>query len=147
MYTVKHLLDEKGRYVWAVEAGQTVLEALELMAEKDIGAVLVMDDAKIVGIFSERDFARYAVGKEEISLRIPVSELMTTEVFYVGENTSIDQCMALMNQKRIRHVPVLVNQQPVGIVSMRDVVDEYITEKDITIHGLENFIIGFDADQ
>jgi CBS domain-containing protein len=147
VYTVKHLLDEKGRYIWSVEVGQTILEALELMAEKDIGAVLVMDDAKIVGIFSERDFARIAVGKEEITLRLPVSDLMTTEVFCIGEDTSIAQCMALMNQKRIRHVPVLVNQQPVGMISMRDVVDEYISEKDITIHGLENFIIGLDSHQ
>ncbi len=144
MFTVRHILEEKGKYVWAIESHQTVLEALELMKEKDIGAVLVMEDEDLIGIFSERDLARYCIGHEQVNLSISVSDLMSTVVIYVTQDTSIDECMALMSQERIRHLPVLEHGMPLAMISMRDVVEEMISQKNITIHSLENYILGQD---
>ena len=147
MTTVWHVLNVKGKEVWTVGPDQTVLEALELMAEKNIGAVLVLENEKTVGIFSERDFARFSAKRGALSLYIPVSELMTQAVYYVSPDQSIDECMALMTQKHIRHLPVMEKGQLVGLISINDVVREVISEKEITIHSLENYIMGREYNQ
>jgi CBS domain-containing protein len=147
MATVWHLLNQKGREVWSVNPDQTVLEALELMYEKGIGAVVVLENDKIVGIFSERDFARFSAKKGSLSLYIPVNELMTQAVFTVHPDQSIDECMALMTQKHIRHLPVVDKGQLVGVISIGDVVREVISQKEITIHSLENYIMGREYNQ
>ncbi|MGD0005852.1 MAG: CBS domain-containing protein [Anaerolineaceae bacterium] len=147
MATVWHLLNQKGRDVWSVNPDQTVLEALELMTDKGIGAVIVLENDKIVGIFSERDFARFSAKKGSLSLYIPVNELMTQAVFTVHPDQSIDECMALMTQKHIRHLPVVDKGQLVGLISIGDVVREVISQKEITIHSLENYIMGREYNQ
>ncbi len=147
MATVWHLLNQKGRDVWSINPDQTVLEALELMSDKGIGAVVVLENDKIVGIFSERDFARFSAKKGSLSLYIPVNELMTQVVFAVHPDQSIDECMALMTQKHIRHLPVVDKGQLVGVISIGDVVREVISQKEITIHSLENYIMGREYNQ
>jgi len=147
MATVWHLLNQKGRDVWSVNPDQTVLEALELMTDKGIGAVIVLENDKIVGIFSERDFARFSAKKGSLSLYVPVNELMTQAVFAVHPDQSIDECMALMTQKHIRHLPVVDKGQLVGLISIGDVVREVISQKEITIHSLENYIMGREYNQ
>jgi CBS domain-containing protein len=147
MATVWHLLNQKGRDVWSVNPDQTVLEALELMTDKGIGAVIVLENDKIVGIFSERDFARFSAKKGSLSLYVPVNELMTQAVFTVHPEQSIDECMALMTQKHIRHLPVVDKGQLVGLISIGDVVREVISQKEITIHSLENYIMGREYNQ
>lgn len=147
MATVWHLLNQKGRDVWSINPDQTVLEALELMTDKGIGAVIVLENDKIVGIFSERDFARFSAKKGSLSLYIPVNELMTPAVFTVHPDQSIDECMALMTQKHIRHLPVVDKGQLVGLISIGDVVREVISQKEITIHSLENYIMGREYNQ
>ncbi len=147
MATVWHLLNQKGRDVWSINPDQTVLEALELMTDKGIGAVIVLENDKIVGIFSERDFARFSAKKGSLSLYVPVNELMTQAVFAVHPDQSIDECMALMTQKHIRHLPVVDKGQLVGLISIGDVVREVISQKEITIHSLENYIMGREYNQ
>jgi CBS domain-containing protein len=147
MATVWHLLNQKGRDVWSVNPDQTVLEALELMTDKGIGAVIVLENDKIVGIFSERDFARFSAKKGSLSLYVPVNELMTQAVFAVHPDQSIDECMALMTQKHIRHLPVVDKGQLIGLISIGDVVREVISQKEITIHSLENYIMGREYNQ
>lgn len=143
MITIKQVLKNKNSQVWTVHPQATLREALKLMAEKEIGAVIVVDEAgKLVGIFSERDFARSAHAHDSVDLDDPVSKVMTGTVYYVSPDRTIDECMALMTQKRFRHVPVLENGHLVGIVSIGDVVKTIITDKDVTIQGLENFILG-----
>ena len=147
MATVWHLLNQKGRDVWSINPDQTVLEALELMSDKGIGAVVVLENDKIVGIFSERDFARFSAKKGSLSLYVSVNELMTQAVFTVHPEQSIDECMALMTQKHIRHLPVVDKGQLVGLISIGDVVREVISQKEITIHSLENYIMGREYNQ
>jgi CBS domain-containing protein len=117
------------------------------MTDKGIGAVIVLENDKIVGIFSERDFARFSAKKGSLSLYIPVNELMTQAVFTVHPDQSIDECMALMTQKHIRHLPVVDKGQLVGLISIGDVVREVISQKEITIHSLENYIMGREYNQ
>ena len=140
MATVWHLLNQKGRDVWSINPDQTVLEALELMSDKGIGAVVVLENDKIVGIFSERDFARFSAKKGSLSLYVPVNELMTQVVFTVHPDQSIDECMALMTSKHIRHLPVFDNKQIKGIITIGDVVKEVISEQEIMIKDLEDSI-------
>ena len=142
MITISQILKEKGNEVWSVAPDVSIQEALQLMTEKRIGAVLVIDSDKVVGIFSERDFARQVVLGNGISLGDPVSKAMTKTVYYVNPEQTIDECMALMTQKHFRHLPVLQDNQVLGIISIGDVVKTMISEKDITIRGLENFILG-----
>jgi CBS domain-containing protein len=147
MATVWHLLNQKGREVWSVTPDQTVLEALELMAEKNIGAVVILENEKIIGIFSERDFARFSAKKGSLSLYIPVSELMTPAVYTVRPETSVSECMALMTAKHIRHLPVVEHNKMVGLISINDVVHEVISQEEITIQSLENYIMGREYNQ
>lgn len=143
MTTVNIILANKGNQVWSIEASAQVFEALKVMAEKNVGALLVMEDQKIVGIMSERDYARKVILKGKSSKTTPVSEIMTAEVLYVKPNQSIEECLVLMTNKKIRHLPVLENDELVGIISIGDVVNETISEKKLLITQLENYIKGY----
>lgn len=142
MATVKNLLLQKGKDVWSVQMGSTIRETLKLMGEKNIGAVLVMDGQKIVGIFSERDYARHSSRRDSMLLEEPVSDFMTHTVYYVSLNETVEEVMALMTSKKIRHLPVMEDEQLVGIISIGDVVKQIMSDKETTILGLENYILG-----
>lgn len=146
MATVKHLLQKKGTAVFSVPLNSTVHQALALMSEKGCGAVLVMEDRTLAGIFSERDFARRVLD-ENCALDLPVDLYMTTEVYAVTPDSTIDECMALMTHKRFRHLPVMEGDQVVGVISIGDIVNDVIAGKDILIRSLENYIIGHDYNQ
>lgn len=142
MATVNNLLLQKGNDVWSVQADSTVRETLKLMGEKNIGAVLVMENNKIVGIFSERDYARHAARQDAMLLDEPIHGLMTHSVFYVSPSQTVEEVMALMTTKKIRHLPVLEDERLVGLISIGDVVKQIMSDKETTILGLENYILG-----
>jgi CBS domain-containing protein len=142
MYTVKHLLQEKGGQVWSIAPQATVYEALELMAQKNIGALLVLEGGKVVGMFTERDYARKIVLQGRSSKTTTVGELMITNVLYVRPDDSIEDCMALMTDKRLRHLPVMDGERLVGIVSIGDIVKAVISDREFRIRELEHYITG-----
>lgn len=142
MRNVRHLLETKGYEVWSIEPDRTVFEALEKMAEKGIGALLVMEDKELAGIFSERDHARRVDLKGRKCRDTTVGEVMTTEVVTVTPEQSIDECMGLMTERRIRHLPVVENDEIIGVVSIGDVVKEVIAEQEFRIEQLQNYISG-----
>ena len=142
MKSVKQILQDKENEVWKVTPDTTVFDALELMAEKNIGALLVLEADKLIGIFSERDYARKVILKGKASRNTHIKEIMSTKVLYVGPDQSIEECMALMTDKRIRHLPVLAGDELLGIISIGDVVKAIISEQEITIHWLEKYISG-----
>jgi len=142
MTTIAQLLNAKGNQIWSVEPKATIFEALEVMSEKEIGALLVMEDGKLTGIFSERDYARKVILKGKSSKETLVEELMTKKVFYIDSQNTINDCMAMMTAKRIRHVPVIEDNQVMGIVTIGDVVNQIISEQEVTINHLENYITG-----
>jgi len=142
MTTIAQLLNAKGKQIWSVEPKATIFQALEIMSEKGIGALLVMEDGKLKGIFSERDYARKVILKGKSSKETPVGELMTKKVFYIDPQKTINDCMAMMTAKRIRHVPVIEDNQVMGIVTIGDVVNQIISEQEVTINHLENYITG-----
>ena len=144
MAIVRDLLKIKGNQVWSVAPASSVKDALKLMADKDVGALLVLSSEKIVGIFSERDFARHMVGLAEIDESMTVGELMSQPVFFANPDQSIDECMAVMTVKRFRHLPVLEGERLIGLISIGDVVKQLISEKETTIKGLEDYILGRD---
>jgi CBS domain-containing protein len=142
MYTVRHLLQQKGSTVWSIAPQASVYDALQLMADKNIGALLVMDKNKVVGMFTERDYARKVVLQGRSSKTTTVGELETTHVLYVNPDDSIENCMALMTEKRLRHLPVMENEELVGLVSIGDIVKAVISEREFTIRELERYITG-----
>lgn len=134
METVREFLAKKGREVHSVRPTATMFEALELMAEKNIGAVVVTDEeGRLHGIFSERDFARKMIIKGKIVHTTSVKEIMTTRVVSVNPDTRINECMALMTEKRIRHLPVLDGEKLIGLVSIGDVVKSMLSEQEMVI--------------
>jgi CBS domain-containing protein len=140
MKTVLDVLKQKGRQIWSVNPGTTVYDALKLMADKEIGAVLVLEHSRPVGIFTERDYARQVVLKGKTSKDTAVSDIMTSRVVFVRPDQNIEECMALMTDKRVRHLPVLESNELVGILSIGDVVKAVISEKQFIIQQLENYI-------
>ena len=140
MKTVQDVLRQKGQKIWSVGPDTTVYHALELMAEKEIGAVLVLEGKRPVGIFTERDYARQVVLKGKASKDTPVNDVMTCRVVFVRPEQNIEECMALMTDKRVRHLPVLEGSDLVGILSIGDVVKAVISEKQFIIEQLENYI-------
>ena len=140
MHTVNDILKDKGRAVWAVKPTNTVLEALGVMAEHDIGAVLVMDDGKLVGVLTERDYARKVVLAGRSSKESQVEEVMTAHVVCVAPERSVDECMALMTNRRLRHLPVVDHKRVVGIVSIGDLVKATIDDQQFTITQLQMYI-------
>lgn len=142
MLTVKQLLRTKGHEIWSIAPDASVYEALTLMADKNIGSLLVMDGEKLVGIISERDYARKVILKGRTSMDTPVSQIMTSEVYCVRYEQTIEACMALMTEKRIRHLPVLEDDRVTGIISIGDVVKSIISHQKFMIEQLESYIVG-----
>ncbi len=142
MKSVKEILDLKGHDFWYVEPSSTVFDAIKQMAEKEVGSVLVMEDGKIVGIVTERDYARKVILEGKTSPELPVTAVMSTRVLYAKPEQSVEDCMALMTDKRVRHLPVLDNGTVRGVVSIGDLVKAVITEQQFTIKQLENYIAG-----
>jgi CBS domain-containing protein len=140
---VKMVLDSKGYEIYSVMPETPVLDALKLMAEKGIGAVLVLEGDKVVGIMSERDYARKVALKGKTAEETRVSEIMTEDVIYVEPSQPIEECMALMVGKRIRHLPVLEGSKLAGIISIGDVVKAMISEQQTLIEQLESYIRGY----
>lgn len=142
MATVKHLLDRKGKTIWSVTPQTRTLEALKLLSEKDIGALLVMEGEKLVGIISERDFARRLARTGGCDTNQPVREIMITNVYYANPQNTTEECMKLMTDKHIRHLPILENGKVVGLITVGDIVKEIINDQLSTIISLENYITG-----
>ncbi len=140
MKTVEDILKEPGRKIWSVSPMSTAYEALEVMAEKDIGAVLVVENERLLGIFSERDYARKVILKGKASKDTLVSELMSRHVFYVKPENTLNECMALMTSKHIRHLPVFDNNRIMGMITIGDVVKAIVSEQEIAIKALEDFM-------
>jgi CBS domain-containing protein len=141
MRTVKQLLESKTAGVVTIGPEASVFEALELMAAKDIGAVMVMRDGRIAGIMSERDYARKVILHHKSSREITVAQIMTDKVLYVRPTQTVDQCMALMTDKHIRHLPVLDGERLIGVLSIGDLVKATISEQDFVIKQLESYIM------
>jgi CBS domain-containing protein len=142
MKTVRDILEIKGHDVWRVPFEATVLDALQLMAEKEVGALVVADGAQPVGIISERDYARKVILLGRASPTTLVKEIMTSHVVYTHPNQPIEECMAIMTEKRIRHLPVMEAGKLIGIISIGDLVKTIIAEQKFTIEQLERYITG-----
>ena len=139
---ISDLLKEKSNQIWSVDPNDTVYHALQLMAEKNIGALLVIENDQVVGIFSERDYARKGILKGKASKDTPVSEMMTTRVYFVKPDQAIQDCLTLFTDKRIRHLPVIEGEKILGVVSIGDVVKGIISYQESAIQQLEEYITG-----
>ena len=142
MKTVKDILQDKGTEIWSMRPGATVYEALKLMADKQIGALLVIDGERVLGIMSERDYARKVILVGKSSHELTLADIMTHEVVCVRPDQSVEDCMKLMTGKRFRHLPVIENNKVIGVISIGDVVRAIIEDKQYMIEQLENYITG-----
>ncbi len=142
MITIRDLINVKGRDVYAVHPGTTVIETLKYLAEKDIGALVVLQNDTIAGIISERDFVRSIAETGQCLMDTTVADYMTRDVFTIEMDQSLSDCMRLMTEKRIRHLPVVENGKLVGVISIGDVVKAIITDHEMTIDQLSNYIEG-----
>src|SRR3974390_1134844 len=140
--TIRHLLERKGGCVWAIGPNTTVRDAIAEMAEKNVGSLLVMDGGILVGIITERHYARNVVLKGKTSVTTPVKDIMERNVTYVGPEQSVELCMALMTEKRVRHLPVLEGSEVIGIVSIGDLLKFILSKKEADIGQLEHYIQG-----
>ena len=140
MKKVKDILETKGRDVWSIEPNALVYDAMKLMADKGIGALLVMEGARLVGVISERDYARKIILQGRSSRSTNVREIMTSRVVYTEPERNIEECMALMTEKRIRHLPVVEGGQVCGVISIGDLVKAIIAEQKFIIEQLERYI-------
>ncbi|MCI0519109.1 MAG: CBS domain-containing protein [Chloroflexi bacterium] len=141
MHTIQRVLAAKGRTVWATTPESTVYAAIQMMAEKDIGALLVLSEGQLVGIFSERDYARKVILKGKSSRELKVGDIMTYKVTYATPSQTVEECLAIMNAEHIRHLPVLEDGQLIGIVTIGDLVKAVISEQKDLIHHLEKHIL------
>jgi CBS domain-containing protein len=142
MSTVHEVLEKKGYEFWGIGPDDTVYNALEMLADKDIGALPVIKEGKIVGMFSERDYARKVALKGKTSKEMAVKELMTTEICFITPDKTIDEAMALMTKRKARHLPVIEKGRIQGLISIGDVVNRIIDEQRTKIHDLESYIMG-----
>lgn len=143
MKTLKQLIESKNKKLASVAPEQTVLRAIEIMAECDVGALLVMDGKRLAGVFSERDYARKVILQGKASRQTLVSEVMTSKVICVNPSRTVEECMAIMTEKHIRHLPIVDDQQTVvGVISIGDVVKEMISQQKFIISQLESYITG-----
>ena len=142
MTTIQQLLDKKGHDVWSIHPDDTVLDAIQKMADKEIGSLVVIEDDKRVGIFTERHYARNVFLKGKASPTTPVRDIMATRVICAWPEQTVEQCMAVMTEKRVRHLPVLEKKQLVGIISIGDLVKSIIADQKFTIEQLEHYIRG-----
>ena len=146
MLRVKNLLSDKGAEVWSIGPAQSVYQAIEMMALKGVGALTVLNDAgSLVGIISERDYARKVILKGKSSKETAIADIMTKNLVTVGEEAKIEECMTLMTNKRVRHLPVLRENKLVGIISVGDLVKSIILEQDFKIEQLERYVRGEEA--
>lgn len=142
METIRQILGKKGNEIYSVSPSTTVYDALLLMAEKNIGAVLVLEEGKLTGIMSERDYARKVTLKGKISKEVPVKEIMSSEVFVIGIDQTIEEAKSIMINKRIRHLPVMDNEKLAGLISIGDVVKAVLAKNDLMIDQLVTYIKG-----
>jgi CBS domain-containing protein len=142
MATIRLLLEKKGHDVWSVPPDATVYDALRLLDERDVGALLVIRGEELVGILSERDYARKVALKGKTSMKTPVSEIMTEKVVVVEPERTIEQAMAIMTERRLRHLPVVEGSKVIGLISIGDLVKEIIADKEFIIEQLETYIAG-----
>ena len=142
MKLVSHLLNDKGREVWSLIPAATVYEAIDQMAQRGVGALLVMEGERLVGIVSERDYARKVILLGKLSKEIQVREIMSSLVICARPELTIEEAMALMTDKRVRHLPVVVDEKVVGVISIGDVVRGIVEDNEFHIHELTNYITG-----
>jgi CBS domain-containing protein len=142
MQKITNLLSAKSGEIWSIGPDDSVYDAIKLMAAKGIGALLVTDDGTMCGIISERDYARKIILVDRSSKTTPVKDIMTSRVYYVDPRQTVHECMALMTEKRIRHLPVLDDGKLVGVVSIGDLVKSIIAEQEFMIEQLEQYIVG-----
>jgi CBS domain-containing protein len=140
--TVKQLLDSKGYDIWSIDPSASVYEAIEVMAEKSVGALVVLEGERPVGIISERDYARKVVLKERSSTGTKVSEIMTTSIVYARLEQTVEECLSKMTEERIRHLPIQEGEKLVGMLSIGDLVKATIAEQQLLIEQLEHYISG-----
>jgi CBS domain-containing protein len=140
--TISDVLKSKGDSVVSINPEATVYSALELMASKNIGALLVMKDKKLVGMLSERDYARKVILEGRSSLKTAVEKIMSTKILYLTPNMSVDEGLAVMSDKRCRHLPVIQDKELIGVVSIGDLVKAQVADKNFLISQLEHYILG-----
>jgi CBS domain-containing protein len=141
--TIKEILDYKGGSVWTVAPDATVFEAIQMMSDKNVGALLVIEKDKLIGIISERDYTRKVALKGKSSKELKVREIIPDRVLSVTPNHTIEDCMRLMTEQRVRHLPVLEAERIIGVVSIGDLVNWVISAQSATIRQLETYITGF----
>lgn len=142
MSNVHDILSKKGNTIWTVGPQVTVSETLRLMAEKNVGAVLVVDGKKLAGIFSERDYARHSAKRVIRIEEAPIKDMMTTKVITVGPAKTMEECMSIMTTEHIRHLPVIEGDSLIGLISIGDVVKQVIEDQKFSINQLERYVTG-----
>lgn len=142
MITVGELLNRKGHGVWSVSPEDTVFDAIKMMGEKGVGALTVLKDGVLVGMLSERDYARQVILKGRTSKETKVKEIMTSQIYYTFPDQTADDCMIVMTERRIRHLPVLKDDELIGMISIGDLVKSIIAEQKFIIEQLEHYITG-----
>ncbi|GAB1347719.1 CBS domain-containing protein [Cloacibacterium normanense] len=140
MRTIKHILDRKSRELAIIEPEKTVFEALKLMADKNIGSVIVMDGTRYLGILSERNYARQVVLLNKSSKQLPVREIMRTDLPNLSKNDPIEKCMEIMTQLNVRYLPVVENETLIGLISVKDLLDEVLLHQKDVIENLTHYI-------
>jgi CBS domain-containing protein len=140
MRTVSELLSKRNDQIWSVGPQSSVFDALQVLADHDVGALMVLDKGKLVGVFSERDYTRKIALAGRSSKDTLVADIMTRQVLTVTGQTRTRDCMALMSQKKIRHLPVMDGDTPVGMISIRDIMDDIISDHELTISQLQSYI-------
>ena len=142
MNKVSELLDNKGDEVWSIGPDASVFDAIKLMADKGVGALMVIEGTKVVGVISERDYARKVILMGHSSRETKIRDIMTTHVVYANPEQTVEECMALMTEKHIRHLPIMDGGQLAGVISIGDLVKSIIAEQKFTIEQLERYIVG-----
>ncbi len=142
MSNVREILNKKGNTIWSVSPQDTVNDTLKLMAEKNVGALLVLEGRKIAGIFSERDFARHSAKRSLRTEEVPIKDMMTSRILYVSPTQTTEECMSLMTAKHVRHLPVIEDDKLIGLISIGDVVKQVIEDQKFSISQLEHYVTG-----